>query len=134
MITPQAALVYTMVIAAEADGDIVGSEIGRIGDLVDHLPIFRGVGRPELAQLASHCSETLAEADAVEDVFAEIREALSPALRETAYALACDVIAADRHLNLHEMKTLEQIRVQLVIDPSTAGMIERATQVRFQAA
>ncbi len=134
MITPQTALVYTMVIAAESDGDIAGAEVKRIGDLVDHLPIFKGVGRPELARLASSCSETLAEADAIEDIFDEIRDALSPALRETAYALACDVIAADRRLNLAEMKTLERIRVQLAIDPSAASVIERAAQVRFQAA
>ena len=134
MITPQTALVYTMVIAAESDGEIADCEIKRIGDLVDHLPIFNGMGRPELARLASHCSRTLAEAEPIDHVFDEIRDALSPALRETAYALACDVIAADRRLNLSEMKTLERIRVQLAIDPSAAGVIERAAQVRFQAA
>ncbi len=134
MISPQAALVYTMVIAAESDGDIAEAEIRRIGDLVDHLPTFDGMGRSEIAELAIRCSEALAGLESPEHVFRKIRAALPPALRETAYALACDVTAADRRLNRAEMTTLDQIRVQLAIDPMIAGAIERAAQVRFQAA
>ncbi|MDH3772358.1 MAG: hypothetical protein OET79_15405, partial [Nitrospirota bacterium] len=41
MISPQAALVYTMVVAAESDREVVDAEIHIIGDLVNHLPIFK---------------------------------------------------------------------------------------------
>ena len=55
-------------------------------------------------------------------------------LRETAYALACNAIAADSRLNRAEMRILEQIRTQLEVDPAMARAIERVAEVRFQAA
>jgi hypothetical protein len=42
-----------------------------------------------------------------------IRQALSMPLRETAYALACDVIAVDSGLNRAEMRILDNVRAQL---------------------
>ena len=44
MLSPQEALVYTMVVAAEADHEIAEAEINLIGDLGNHLPVFRGDG------------------------------------------------------------------------------------------
>lgn len=134
MISPQAALVYTMVIAAEADHDIADSEIDLIGDLVDHLPIFQGTTREDITAMAARCSEALTEAAGFDQIFKEIRGALSPSLRETAYALACDVVAADKRFNQHEFRALDQIRRRLEVDPATAAAIERSAQARFQAA
>jgi hypothetical protein len=67
-------------------------------------------------------------------VFGLIRQALPLALRETAYALACDVIAVDSRLNRAEMRVLEEIRAQLEVDPAMARAIEQVAQVRFKAA
>ena len=134
MISPQEALVYTMVAAAEADRDIADAEIDLIGDLVDHLPIFKGVDRAVMTEMATRCSETLAQAGGADRIFQLIRQALSMPLRETAYALACDVIAVDSRLNRAEMRILEDIRAQLEVDPARARAIERVAEVRFKAA
>ena len=107
MISPQEALVYTMVAAAEADREIAQAEIELIGDLANHLPIFRGIDRAAVTGMA---------------------------LRETAYALACDVIAVDSRLNRAELHMLEKIRAQLEIDPAMARAIEQVAEVRFKAA
>jgi uncharacterized membrane protein YebE (DUF533 family) len=134
MISPQEALIYTMVAVAEADREIADPEIEIIGDLVNHLPIFGGVDRAAMTAMATRCSEMLARGGGSEQVFALIRQALPMPLRETAYALACDVIAVDRRLNRAEMGALEQIRAQLDVDPAMARAIEQVAQVRFKAA
>jgi tellurite resistance protein len=84
--------------------------------------------------MAMACSELLAEADGRETVFGLVRAALSPQLRATAYALACDVIAVDGRLQPNEMQALEHIRAKLEVDPAVARAIERVAVIRFQAA
>jgi uncharacterized membrane protein YebE (DUF533 family) len=134
MISPQEALIYTMVAAAESDREIADAEIEIIGDLTNHLPIFGGVGRAAMTAMATRCSEMLAQASGSDQVFGLIRQALPMPLRETAYALACDVIAVDSRLNRSEMRVLEEIRAQLEVDPAMARAIEQVAQVRFKAA
>jgi uncharacterized membrane protein YebE (DUF533 family) len=134
MLSPQEALVYTMVVAAESDHEIAEAEIDLIGDLGNHLPIFRRIDRAKMTKMAMACSEMLAEAGGRENVFGLIRAALSPQLRATAYALACDVIAVDSRLQRDEMQTLEQIRAELEVDPALARAVERVAVIRFQAA
>jgi uncharacterized membrane protein YebE (DUF533 family) len=134
MISPQEALVYTMVAAAESDREIADAEINLIGDVVNHLPIFQGLDRGEVTEMAARCSDMLARANGSEQVFGLIREALPMPLRDTAYALACDVIAVDSRLNRAEMRILEAIRTQLEVDPAMARAIEQVAEVRFKAA
>jgi uncharacterized tellurite resistance protein B-like protein len=134
MLSPQEALVYAMVVAAESDHDIAEAEVHLIGDLGNHLPIFRTTGRAKITRMAMACSELLAEADGRETVFGLVRAALSPQLRATAYALACDVIAVDGRLQPNEMQALEHIRAKLEVDPAVARAIERVAVIRFQAA
>jgi uncharacterized membrane protein YebE (DUF533 family) len=134
MISQQEALIYTMVVAAESDHEIGDAEISLIGDVVNHLPTFKGVDRAAVAAMAARCSDMLAQPGGSERVFGLIREALSTPLRETAYALACDVIAIDRRLSRHEMRVLDQVRDQLEVDPAMARAIEQVATVRFKAA
>jgi uncharacterized membrane protein YebE (DUF533 family) len=134
MLSAQEALVYTMVAAAESDSEIDDTEIGIVGDLVNHLPIFRGMDRAAATRMASACSKLLGKPGGRDRVFAMIREALSPELRETAYAIACDVIAVDGRLNRQELEILERIRTQLEVEPAMARAIEQVAKVRFQAA
>src|SRR5690606_8270638 len=134
MIGPEEALIYTMVAAAESDREVADAEIEIIGDVVNHLPIFAGVDRAAMTAMATRCSEMLAQAGGSDRVFAMIRQALPMSLRDTAYALACDVIAVDRRLNRSEMRVLEEIRAQLEVDPAMARAIEQVAEVRFKAA
>jgi uncharacterized membrane protein YebE (DUF533 family) len=134
MLSPQEALVYTMVVAAEADHEIAEAEINVIGDLCNHLPVFQVVDRAKMTAMAMACSELLTKAGGRAKVFAMIRKALPSQLRDTAYALACDVIAVDSRLRRDELQALEEIRAELDVDPVVARAIEQAAKVRFQAA
>jgi len=57
---------------------------------------------------------------------------LGPNLRETAYALACDVVASDGRLSPEELGLLRRVRVGLGIDPMIAAALERGAHARYQ--
>jgi hypothetical protein len=67
----------------------------------------------------------------LDEALAAIEEALPPKLRETAYAVACDVVAADNQASQEELRLLEILRDHLHIDRLVAVAIERATRARF---
>jgi hypothetical protein len=134
MLGHEAALVYAMVVATGADREIAPDDVAIIGDLVDHLPIFRGIDRQQVTELAAACSKQLSLPGGIDQVYAQIRAALWGRLREAAYALSCDVIALDDRPRRDAKQALHRIRAQLEVDPATARTIERAARVRFQAA
>jgi tellurite resistance protein len=61
-----------------------------------------------------------------------IREALPSRLYDTAYAIACDVVAADGSASQEELRLLEMLRHQLEIDRLTAAAIERGSGARHR--
>lgn len=129
-----AALIYTMVIVSAADGDMDDSEMKAIGDVVRLLPVFKDFKEAELPKVAESCATLLADDDGFETVLTIIREALPVKLRETAYAIACDVAAANLDVDEEEMTVLQQIRWKLDIDRLTAAAIERGARARHQTA
>jgi tellurite resistance protein len=131
MIDHHAALIYTMVMVSAADGNMTDAELRIIGDDVDHLPIFRDYDQTRLSDTLRECSELLGGDDGIDEVFRKIKKALPQKLRETAYALACDVVAADGEATQEELQILEHIRHQFNIDRLSAAAIERGTRARF---
>ena len=63
-------------------------------------------------------------------LFGLIKEALPEKLYETAYALACDVAAADGKLPEVQLRFLEEIRHELNIDRLHGAAIERGARAR----
>ena len=131
MIDHHAALIYTMVLVSASDGNMTDAELRIIGDDVDHLPIFRDYDKHGLRQTLQECNELLSGDDGIDEVLAKIKKALPTKLRETAYALACDVVAADGEATQQELKFLEHLRHEFVIDRLAAAAIERGTRARF---
>ena len=70
------------------------------------------------------------EDDGLDTLFAMVRDALPDRLWETAYALACDVAAADGSIRQGELRLLEEIRHELSIDRLHAAAIERGARAR----
>ena len=129
-----AALIYTMVMVSAADSNMTDSELHAIGDIVRRLPVFTVFDEDELPKIAQSCATMLNEDDGFETVLTVIFEALPARLRETAYALACDVAAADLDIVESEMTVLQQLRWRLSIDRLTAAAIERGARARHQTA
>jgi hypothetical protein len=61
-----------------------------------------------------------------------IKAALPARLRETAYAIACDLVAVDGEATQEELQLLELMRERFEIDRLIAVAIERGARARFQ--
>lgn len=131
MISEHAALVYTMVLTSAADGRMTNLEMRTIGDMVRHLPVFRGYDPELLPRTLEACAEMLDSEDGLEQTLEMIRAALPERLRETAYALACDVVAAEGQATQETLRLLEIVRHRLGVDRLVAAAIERGARARY---
>jgi tellurite resistance protein len=131
MIDHHDALIYTMVLVSASDGEMTDAEIGTIGDVIGHLPIFRNYDREKIAESAAHCAELLADPDGLDKAGALIVSALPEKLRESAYALACEVAASDGDIHQEELQLLGWLRERLSIGRLESAAIERGTRARY---
>lgn len=132
MLDPHGALIYTMVIVTGAESRISATERNIIGDIVGHLPVFHDFDRGKLATHLNECAEILARENGLETALSTIKAALPARLRETAYAIACDLIASDGSATQEELQVLELMRDSFELDRLIAAAIERGTRARFQ--
>ncbi|MGI4954583.1 MAG: tellurite resistance TerB family protein [Janthinobacterium lividum] len=130
----QEALVCTMVLVAAADDGITDREIGVMSGLVQTLPVFQDFSSDRLEVATEAAIGLLEEDEGLVHAAQLIRDALTPKLRETAYALACDVVAADRTASQPVLRMLEFVMNELHLDPLVAAAIERGTRARYRKA
>ena len=123
------ALIFTMVLISAAEGEMTDAELETIGRQVRYLPVFQGFDHQRLTEVGRDCAELLREDEGLDLACDMIAEALPQRLRETAYALACDVAAADGLLASAELEVLGLLRRRLNVDRLVAA-IERATYAR----
>tara|TARA_B100001167_G_scaffold187900_1_gene150584 strand:- start:374 stop:796 length:423 start_codon:yes stop_codon:yes gene_type:complete len=129
-LTPQQCLVALMIAVSASDENMRTSELVTIQRIVNHLPVFRDFDQGSIGEI-SHLVFTLFEAeDGLDQLFALMRDRLPEKLNETAYALACDVAAADGAIEGPEARILEEIRYELDIGRLHAAAIERGTRAR----
>lgn len=130
---PQEALVCTMVLVAAAEtGGITDREVGVMTALVQTLPVFEGFSAEQLQHAADSAVALLREEDGLTHAGKLIRESLEPRLRETAYTLACEVVAADRVHGQRILQMLEFLGSELGLDTLVVSAIERGTRARYQ--
>jgi tellurite resistance protein len=131
---PQEAIVCTMVLIAASGGGITDREIGVMAGLVQTLPVFENFSTDRLDAATEAAVNLLREADGLPHAGRMIRDALEPRLRETAYALGCEVVAADVDVDQDTLRMLDFVRTELRIDPLVASAIERGVRARHQKA
>jgi tellurite resistance protein len=124
------ALIFTMVLISAAEGVMTDPELEAIGRQVRYLPIFGDFDHDRLPEVGRECAELLKHEDGLDLACDMIEEALPQRLRETAYAMACDVAAADSDLAEEELRLLDLLRHRLSIDRLVAAAIERAAYAR----
>jgi len=130
MIDHHTALIYTMVLVSAADGAMSDAELRTIGEAVNYLPIFRDFDAGTLPTVAGDCAEILDDDEGLDKALQMIEGLLPEKLRETAYAIACDVAAADGSVKREEMRLLELLRDRLHIERLAAAAIERGARAR----
>jgi tellurite resistance protein len=129
-LSPQDALVALMITASAADENICIAELVAIQRIVNHLPVFARFDADRIQRIARSVYDLLEEEDGLDALFGLVREALPEHLYETAYAIACDVAAADGRLAEEELRFLQEIRHELGIDRLHAAAIERGSRAR----
>ena len=130
MIDHHAALIYTMVLVSAADRDMTDAEMRTIGEVVQYLPVFDDFEFDNLPRIAADCAEILDSDDGLDQTIEVIVGSLPEKLCETAYAVACDVAAADGSVKQEEVRLLELLRHALKVDRLAAAAIERGARAR----
>jgi tellurite resistance protein len=126
------ALVYTMVLASAADSEMTSPEVGVMAEIIKLLPVFRDYDLATLSTTAAGCAELLADENGIDLALELIDKALPEKLRETAYALAVDVVAADGKASQEELRLLEMLRHKIGVGRLEAAAIERGAGARFR--
>lgn len=126
------ALVLTMVLVSAADGGMTDREIGIMSGLVQTLPAFQDFTSDRLADVSDRAVRLLREDEGLAHAGRLIRSALTAKLRETAYALGCEVVAGGEDPRRQTFEMLEFVRGELGLDPLISAAIERGVRARYQ--
>ncbi len=126
------ALIHIMVTMSAADRTMSDSELAKIGNIVKSLPVFDDFDLQRLISVANDCTDILQNEDGLDQIVDNAKDTLPAHLRETAYALAVDVAAADLQIEQEELRFLQILRHKLNVDRLIAAAIERGARARHQ--
>ncbi len=129
-LSPQDCLVALMIAVSASDETIRTTELLKIQSAVSMLPVFENYDTDRIQQMSRLIFDLFEQEDGLDALFGLLRENLPERLNETAYALACDVAAADGSLAETELRLLEEIRHELDLDRLHAAAIERGARAR----
>ena len=130
ILSEQGCLVGLMIALTISDEDVRTSELVKIQSAVNHLPIFGNYDIDRINLIANIVYDLFEQEDGLDALFGLVRDNLPERLYETAYALCCDVAAADGKIRETELRLLEEMRYELNIDRLHAAAIERGARAR----
>ena len=130
-LSPEDCLVAVMNAISASDEDMRTAELVKIQSLVNNLPVFANYDLDRMGVVSRVVLDRFGEEDGLDALFGLIRDNLPERLFETAYALACDVAAADGSLAETELRMLGEIRFELNIERLHAAAIERGARARY---
>ncbi|MEL7395984.1 MAG: tellurite resistance TerB family protein [Pseudomonadota bacterium] len=130
-LSPEDCLVAVMIAISASDEDMRTAELVKIQSLVNNLPVFANYDLDRMGVVSRVVLDLFGEEDGLDALFGLIRDNLPERLFETAYALACDVAAADGSLAETELRMLGEIRFELNIERLHAAAIERGARARY---
>jgi tellurite resistance protein len=119
-----------MVTMSAVDRTMTDAELARIGEIVSNLPVFSDFDQDRLVKAAEACGTVLSEDGGLDRILVLVKSALPKKLRETAYAIALEVAAADLEVKPEETRFLEMLRDSLELDKLTTAGIERGIRAR----
>jgi tellurite resistance protein len=129
-LSPQDCLVALMIAVSASDESILTAELVKIETAVNTLPVFGTYDADRISSISQLVFDLFEQEDGLDALFGLVRENLPERLFETAYALSCDVAAADGTLRETELRLLEEIRYELDLDRLHAAAIERGARAR----
>lgn len=130
--TPEDTLIAVMLSVSASDANMRTAELMSIQRMVNHLPVFNSYRTERLTEVANALYDVLAEDDGLDILWEAVRTNLPERLFDTAYAMACDVAAADGNVREAELALLEDMRYELNIDRLLAAAIEAGARARHR--
>lgn len=131
-VTPHDALIYVMVTMSAVDSTMTDTELKKIGDIVQTLPVFEGYDRETLIATSRAASKILSDEDGLDTLLGIVAEALPRKFHDTAYALAVEVAAVDLSVAQEELRFLQILRDGLNLDKLTVAALERSATARYR--
>ncbi len=129
-LTSQDALCALMIAVSASDENIRTAELVKITNIINNLPVFANYDADHVPRMSQTVFDLFSQEDGLDALFGLIRDSLPTRLFETAYALCCDVAAADGDIRQSELRMLEEVRYELAIDRLHAAAIERGARAR----
>ena len=130
--TPEDTLLAVMIAVSATDDTIRTSELVSIERMVNHLPVFSNYRMDRLKEVSAATFDILEEEDGLDILWDTVRRNLPERLFDTAYAVACDVAAADGTAREAELRLLADMRSELNIDRLLAAAIEAGARARHR--
>lgn len=132
VLSPQDALIAVMVGTSVVDANQSDAELLTIEAEINSLPAFADYDHSRIPGINSLVKELFDEEDGIDALIGLVKEALPERFNETAYALACDIAAADGKVNMSELRFLEIVRHDLKVGRLASAAIERGARARHQ--
>ena len=129
----QDAMVAMMVAASISDAEIKTIELLSIERIVNHLPLFADYNSDRMRPVSQAVYDLFEEEEGLDAFFGLVKDAVPERLYETAYALCCDLVAADGRLREEELRFLQETRYELNISRLHTAAIERGARARHMA-
>jgi len=132
VLSPQDALIAVMVGTSVVDAKQSDAELLTIEAEINSLPAFANYDHSRTPGINSLVKDLFDEDDGIDALIGLVQEALPERFNETAYALACDIAAADGKVNMSELRFLEIVRHDLKVGRLASAAIERGARARHQ--
>ncbi len=132
VLSPQDALIAVMVSTSVVDAKQSDAELLTIEAEINSLPAFADYDHSRIPGINSLVKDLFDEDDGIDALIGLVQEALPERFNETAYALACDIAAADGKVNMSELRFLEIVRHDLKVGRLASAAIERGARARHQ--
>ena len=132
VLSPQDALIAVMIGTSVVDAKQSDAELLTIEAEINSLPAFAEYDHSRIPGINSLVKELFDEEDGIDALIGLVQQALPERFNETAYALACDIAAADGKVNMSELRFLEIVRHDLKVGRLASAAIERGARARHQ--
>ena len=119
-----------MIAVSASDEQIRTSELVKITTIINNLPVFANYDADHVPRMSQTVFDLFSQEDGLDALFGLVRDSLPERLFETAYALCCEVAAADGDIQQSELRMLEEVRYELNLDRLHAAAIERGARAR----
>lgn len=130
-LTPAMAVMSVAVLATAADGRWSKQEIERLRMMAYLQPLFRDV--PSVEKLIGGCVSDLRTVGP-KVLLEDCRKALTPRMRETAYAWAVDLVQSDGAVVTEEHRFLQELAEKFSIPGPLARKLQTAAAIRRRTA